>query len=322
MTHPYTHIAKINESDGQEVFIDEDETKGCRSLRFSWLFLDSELVAELDLSSLVCLKLDKCDLIPNLLSSLPTTLEKLDMGRSTINGKIIEKLASSLQKLTLLKELGLGNTTLKQEGIEKLITCFPSFSVLSSLDLGYNFFHDEGAAELAKGLPSLTKLTELNLAGNHISYEGIALLAPFLSKLERINVADNLLNDKSVVLLVKSSPRLISLDVSGSVFGDDGAKALAFGLPNLKHLLVMRCYWPMFVTDISIQAIVNLLWRMVDVTVDTKQKIWLNAENLASLLVFCSGYSPSHPTATSRLLNADGDHAICNRVGGWLLFCY
>lgn len=129
-----------------------------------------------------------------------TSLLKINVSKTEINDRIVEKLCGCLQNTaSRLIDLDLSRNNITDIGLTALAEAIVGLETLKYLNLGMNLIKDSGMPALVDYLiDPRCGLTELSLTGNRINNEGIQTLARFVrpnTSLKMLDISKNAFND-------------------------------------------------------------------------------------------------------------------------------
>eukprot|EP00048_Salpingoeca_helianthica_P013544 m.202932 g.202932 ORF g.202932 m.202932 type:complete len:385 (+) comp15516_c0_seq1:174-1328(+) len=163
-----------------------------------------------------------------------TTITRLCIGSSAIDGACAVEIAAGLVGATVLTTLGLRDNPVGLEGVRAIATALPR--TLTYLDLGMTRLGPDSAAVLSRMLAHNTTLLVLILAHNSIGSVGVAALAGALASnttLATLDLTANAIDAAGACALaaaLHSNVALTSLELRDNAIDYRGAEALIAAL--------------------------------------------------------------------------------------------
>ncbi|XP_033985459.1 NLR family CARD domain-containing protein 3-like isoform X4 [Trematomus bernacchii] len=191
-----------------------------------------------------------CKYISEVLSSMFSGLEELDLSRNGLHDSGVRLLSDGLRSPNCkLKILRLAECQITESGCAALASCLKSNPAhLRVLDLAHNKLQDGGVENLSQFLEDpLCQLETLNLSFSRMTAVGCGSLTSALSgssALKELDLSNNSLKDEGANqisdLLRNPECRLKILRLAGCLFNESGCAALGSSLKsNPAHLRVL-----------------------------------------------------------------------------------
>lgn len=263
-----TSLAKLNQFPNLDDLDLEDCNKiSCDGIGFPQSILSMNWKSSRSQSVFV----DRTHTFPAILSSISSSLIKLNLSGSEITEEQAQQLAKALLQSSIIdldlsynklgdirvgilasilpkaqiSYLNLSGNAIGDSGIKTLAYYLADCMRLFHFNLSDNRLNDEGVEILIPGL-EYSYISNLNLARNKISYSGIAKLAPLLNSMHDLFDLDlsynELIGDQGTMMLAStfSQSSLQGLNLAKTNLGPIGVKALIAAIPksNLSRINV------------------------------------------------------------------------------------
>ena len=195
-----------------------------------------------------------------ILLSLVSDLEELNLSSNNLMAKDFQQLQSPLSNLTQLKRLNLSMNAVGSDGIRALADIFKNFQLLEGLDMSRSFIKEDDISVLCKGLVPLEKLKYLNLSGNRIAVEVLdddLFLPPTLDEL----IFSDVIYGEKLFAKMKRLENLRKLHLNKVKLRACDVKALATMLPffsNLEELSLADLVVPYLECETILSAMKSL----------------------------------------------------------------